>query len=75
MGGPTIWHCLSLDKMWCVPGPSPPLLTGSTDSHSTPGPGAYTPEQVNVNKRSAPKHSLGIRHSEYVTPLILEVPE
>lgn len=52
-----------------------PLLTGSTDSHSTPGPGAYTPEQVNVNKRSAPKHSLGIRHSEYVTPLILEVPE
>ena len=52
------------------PSPSPPA-----DSHSTPGPGAYTPEQVNVNKRSAPKYSLGIRHSEYITPLILEVPE
>ena len=46
-----------------------------TDSTKKPGPGAYSPEKVHVNKPSPPKHSLGIRHSEYVTPLIIEVRE
>jgi len=44
-----------------------------TDSTKKPGPGAYSPEKVSVNKPSAPKFSLGIRHSEYVTPVIIEV--
>jgi hypothetical protein len=43
------------------------------DSTKKPGPGAYSPEKVHVNKPSPAKHSLGIRHSEYVTPLIIEV--
>ena len=46
----------------------------STDAHYNPGPGAYCPEKVHVNKRSAPTFSLGIRHSEFMTPLIVEVP-
>ena len=43
------------------------------DSTIKPGPGAYSPEKVYVNKTSAPKFSMGIRHSEYITPLIVEV--
>lgn len=43
------------------------------DSTRKPGPGAYSPEKVYVNKRKAPSFSLGIRHSEFVTPLILDV--
>ena len=49
------------------------LLPVPIDTHTTPGPGVYKPEGVTVNKRSAPTYSLGIRHSEYMTPLILEV--
>ena len=43
------------------------------DSTQKPGPGAHSPESVTVNKKASPKFSLGIRHSEYVTPLIIEV--
>lgn len=43
------------------------------DSTIKPGPGAYSPEKVYINKTSAPKFSMGIRHSEYITPLIVEV--
>ena len=35
-----------------------------------PGPGAYSPEKVVVNKPQAPAYSTGIRHSEFTTPLI-----
>ena len=52
-----------------IPPPPPP------DSTRKPGPGAYSPEKVHVNKPTQPKFSLGIRHSEYVTPLIIEVRE
>ncbi|XP_071486674.1 ciliary microtubule associated protein 1A-like [Diadema antillarum] len=45
----------------------------SNDSHLKPGPGAHSPEKVSVNKRKYPSHSLGIRHSEFVCPLIVEV--
>lgn len=43
------------------------------DSTMKPGPGAYSPEMVLVNNRRLPSYSLGIRHSEYITPLIVEV--
>lgn len=43
------------------------------DSTRKPGPGAHSPERVYVNKKSAPSFSLGIRHSEFVTPLIIDV--
>lgn len=38
-----------------------------------PGPGAHSPEKVLINKTQAPSFSLGIRHSEYITPLITDV--
>ncbi|XP_065836846.1 ciliary microtubule associated protein 1A-like [Oscarella lobularis] len=43
------------------------------DSTKKPGPGAHRPEQVSCNKPKAPSFSLGIRHSEYITPLIIDV--
>lgn len=43
------------------------------DNTNKPGPGAHKPENVTVNKRKYPSHSLGIRHSEFVVPLIVEV--
>ncbi|XP_064407454.1 ciliary microtubule associated protein 1A-like [Halichondria panicea] len=43
------------------------------DSTTIPGPGAHSPEKVYMNKPVPPKFSMGIRHSEYVTPLIVEV--
>jgi len=43
------------------------------DSTQKPGPGAHSPEKVELNKPVAPKFSLGIRHSEFVTPLIIDV--
>lgn len=47
-----------------------------SDSTKKPGPGAHSPEKVYCNKKSAPKYSLGIRHSEYVyTPHFVEVQE
>lgn len=49
------------------------LLTSSTDSTQKPGPGAHSPEKVYINKPSAPNFSLGIRHSEFITPLIIDV--
>ncbi|XP_003387090.2 PREDICTED: outer dense fiber protein 3-like [Amphimedon queenslandica] len=43
------------------------------DATMKPGPGAYSPERVYLNKTQAPRFSMGIRHSEFITPLILEV--
>ncbi|XP_005999549.1 ciliary microtubule associated protein 1A [Latimeria chalumnae] len=43
------------------------------DSTWNPGPGAYSPEKVTADKIKAPSYSLGIRHSEFVTPLIIDV--
>jgi hypothetical protein len=43
------------------------------DSTNKPGPGAYSPEKVTINKPSIPKSTLGIRHSEYITPLLIDV--
>jgi len=51
------------------------ILQLLTDSTQKPGPGAHYPEKVHINKKSPPRFSMGIRHSDYITPLILEDPE
>lgn len=43
------------------------------DASKKPGPGAYNPENVTIHKARAPVYSLGIRHSEFVTPLVINV--
>ncbi|TWW57861.1 outer dense fiber protein 3-like protein 2b [Takifugu rubripes] len=43
------------------------------DATKKPGPGEYNPEKVTVNRARAPAYSLGIRHSEFVTPLVVNV--
>ncbi|KAM9356793.1 ciliary microtubule associated protein 1B [Symphorus nematophorus] len=45
------------------------------DTTKTPGPGAYSPEKVTFTRAKAPSFSLGLRHSEYITPLIADVSE
>lgn len=45
------------------------------DSTQKPGPGAHYPERVHINKKSPPRFSMGTRHSDYTTPLIVEVTE
>ncbi|KAK7891997.1 hypothetical protein WMY93_023960 [Mugilogobius chulae] len=37
-----------------------------------PGPGAYRPEMVTSTKSKAPSFSFGLRHSEYIAPLIVD---
>jgi len=41
------------------------------DSTKKPGPGAHSPEKVNINKSHPPKFSFGVRHSEYVAPVLV----
>jgi len=43
------------------------------DNTRKPGPGAHKPEAVRINKPQAPTYSLGIRHSEYVSPLLINL--
>lgn len=43
------------------------------DSTKKPGPGSHSPEKVTATQRSPPKYSMGVRHSEYMCPLIIEV--
>ena len=33
----------------------------------------HSPEKVVINKHQAAKHSLGIRHSEFVAPLLIAI--
>ncbi|TFK03123.1 nuclear mitotic apparatus protein 1 [Platysternon megacephalum] len=42
---------------------------------STPGPADYKTGRVTIIKPRAPDFSLGIRHSEYLTPLVIDVME
>ncbi|XP_055505083.1 outer dense fiber protein 3-like [Leucoraja erinacea] len=42
------------------------------DSTRKPGPGSHSPEKVVVNRNVAPAFSFGIRHSEYVAPIIVD---
>jgi len=43
------------------------------DSTQKPGPGAHSPEKIWVNRRKPAQFSFGIRHSQYVTPIIVDV--
>lgn len=45
------------------------------DATKKPGPGAHRPEQVTINKPKAPTYSLGGKHSDYLTPLIVDIPD
>lgn len=45
------------------------------ESTRTPGPGAHHPEQVTFTRTKAPSFSFGLRHSQYVAPLIVDVTE
>uniref|UniRef100_A0A8C8R5N9 Outer dense fiber of sperm tails 3 like 1 n=1 Tax=Pelusios castaneus TaxID=367368 RepID=A0A8C8R5N9_9SAUR len=40
---------------------------------STPGPADYETNRITITKPRAPDFSLGIRHSEYLTPLVIDV--
>jgi len=40
------------------------------DKTKKPGPGAHYPENVSITKEKVPNYSMGIRHSEYITPFI-----
>ena len=42
------------------------------DSTEKPGPGAHHSEKVTINRPKAPEYSHGIRHSEYITPLLTQ---
>jgi len=43
-----------------------------SDSTKKPGPGAHSPEKVVKTRRSAPQYTFGLRHSEYIAPLIVD---
>jgi len=45
------------------------------DTTQKPGPGAHSPERVIINKTQRPQYSFGIRHTEYLAPLIVDVQE
>ncbi|XP_061700456.1 outer dense fiber protein 3-like protein 2a [Syngnathoides biaculeatus] len=40
---------------------------------ATPGPGAYRPESSGAHLRRAPSFTMGVRHSEFVMPLVLDL--
>lgn len=42
-------------------------------SSANPGPAAYSPERVKGHLPRQPSFTLGIRHSEFVTPLVVDV--
>lgn len=46
------------------------VMTG--DNTTKPGPGAHSPENVYINKRQYPKVTFGMRHSQYMCPLIVD---
>ncbi|TKS86817.1 Cytokine receptor-like factor 1 [Collichthys lucidus] len=42
-------------------------------SFAIPGPGAYSPEKFHLHLPKPPSCTLGVRHSEFVTPLVVDV--
>ncbi|MBN3303200.1 OD3L2 protein, partial [Amia calva] len=44
-----------------------------SDATKKPGPGTHNAERVLAHKPRAPAYSLGIRHSEFMTPLVIDV--
>jgi len=45
------------------------------DATKKPGPGAHSPEKCTISFKTSPSHSLGVRHSEFMCPLIIDVTE
>ncbi|XP_034541730.1 outer dense fiber protein 3-B [Notolabrus celidotus] len=45
------------------------------DTTQKPGPGAHNPEMVSNTRKKAPSFSFGLRHSQFIAPFIVEVPE
>lgn len=43
------------------------------DATKKPGPGAHSPEKCTMTKQGSPSYTLGVRHSEYMCPLIIDV--
>ncbi|XP_015266702.1 PREDICTED: outer dense fiber protein 3-like protein 2 [Gekko japonicus] len=50
-------------------------LRKPTSTFPTPGPGTHSPEKVTVHWKRSPSYSLGVRHSEYLMPLIIDTAE
>ncbi|KAJ8274134.1 hypothetical protein COCON_G00087590 [Conger conger] len=50
-------------------------FTVPSDATRKPGPGTHDAEKVVAHQRRPPAFSLGIRHSEFVTPLVVDVPD
>uniref|UniRef100_A0AAZ3QY30 Outer dense fiber of sperm tails 3-like 2a n=2 Tax=Oncorhynchus tshawytscha TaxID=74940 RepID=A0AAZ3QY30_ONCTS len=47
--------------------------TRASDQSQKPGPGTHSPEKVLLHLPRPPAFSLGIRHSEFITPLVVVV--
>ncbi|XP_036410152.1 outer dense fiber protein 3-like protein 2a [Megalops cyprinoides] len=48
-------------------------FTVPSDATLKPGPGTHDAERVVIHKPRPPSYSMGIRHSEFVTPLVVDV--
>ncbi|XP_040894725.1 outer dense fiber protein 3-B [Toxotes jaculatrix] len=46
-----------------------------SDTTKKPGPGAHHPELVTATRAKGPSFSFGLRHSDYISPLIVDVAE
>ncbi|KAF7705871.1 outer dense fiber protein 3-like protein 2a isoform X2 [Silurus meridionalis] len=44
-----------------------------SDATRKPGPGTHFPEKVTAHLPKAPSFTMGVRHSEFVTPLVIEL--
>ncbi|KAG7261504.1 hypothetical protein CRUP_011921 [Coryphaenoides rupestris] len=53
----------------------PGAASSAAAAAASPGPGAHSPEKVRLHLPRPPSFSLGQRHSEFVTPLVLQVAE
>ncbi|XP_056282738.1 outer dense fiber protein 3-like protein 2a [Pseudoliparis swirei] len=47
--------------------------SSSSSSSCAPGPGTYSPERFHAHLPRPPSFSLGVRHSEFVTPLVVDM--
>ncbi|XP_017261243.1 outer dense fiber protein 3-B [Kryptolebias marmoratus] len=65
----------------CIYRQKPPqyTITGrtfvSSEDTGKPGPGAHYPERVTFTRAKAPSFTFGVRHSQYISPLIVNMNE
>ena len=64
--------CYCMSVLYVVKGLQHMCYCMSVDSSQKPGPGAHSPEKVNIHLKSSPAPTMGIRHSEFICPLITE---